>query len=304
MIEAGLVWSRLVHYLAILVAFGASLFPFYAYGSRHQQQQALVSRLYSVSAISAAVAIVSGASWLLFAITTMAGTLDGAFDTATFFSVIHDTDFGRLWLWRLVIAALLLILCAGWRLGRSQRVLSLAILLGSAMLLASIAGTGHTQTYEGSRRILHSVSDGVHLLAAGAWIGGLVALALLIKPAAHTDPIEAHRILARFSGIGTAAVGALVATGLINGWFLVGSIANLTGTSYGKLLCVKLTAFLAMIVLAGLNRYWLVPALAARAIDRSTTLARLRYHIYAEQALAFAVLLAVSFLGTMVPANS
>jgi putative copper resistance protein D len=176
-------------------------------------------------------------------------------------------------------------------------------LAGAAVLLATIAGTGHTQTYEGTDRLVHMASDGGHLLAAGTWAGGLVALALLVTPCLRSSPLEAHRILARFSGVGIAAVGALVITGLINSWFLVGNISGLFGTPYGQLLCVKLGAFLGMVGLAGLNRYRLVPALAGGPVVRANALAKLRHHIYAEQALGGAVIVIVALIGTLQPAH-
>jgi putative copper resistance protein D len=214
-------------------------------------------------------------------------------------SVVNDTSFGRIWLWRLALCVFLMLWCIARIIWPSKRGPDVIALAAAAILLATIAGTGHTQTYEGTSRLVHIASDGVHLLAAGTWIGGLVALALLVTPSLHSSPLEAHRILARFSGIGIAAVGALVVTGLVNSWFLVGNIGGLLGTPYGQLLCVKLGAFLGMVGLAGLNRYRLVPALTGEPLGQSAALARLRHHIYAEQALGVAVILVVSAIGTM-----
>jgi len=44
------------------------------------------------------------------------------------------------------------------------------------MLLVSLAGVGHSQIEEGAAGAVHVVSDAAHLLAAGAWLGGLVPL--------------------------------------------------------------------------------------------------------------------------------
>jgi copper resistance protein D len=43
--------------------------------------------------------------------------------------------------------------------------------------------------------------------------------------------------------MGYVAVAVLIASGLINSWFLVGSFAALLGTLYGRLLLVKLSLF-------------------------------------------------------------
>jgi putative copper resistance protein D len=304
MIEAGLIAARLLHYLAVLALFGATLFPFYAYWSGEQPHQPLISSLRRVVATASTLAVLSAGLWLVFAIATMAGTLSEALVPETFLSVVNDTSFGRIWLWRLALGLFLMLWCIARLYWPSKRGADVVALAGAAVLLATIAGTGHTQTYEGTSRLLHMASDGVHLLAAGTWLGGLVALALLVAPSLRGSPLEAHRILARFSGVGIAAVAALVVTGLVNSWFLVGNIGGLFGTPYGQLLCIKLGAFLAMVGLAGLNRYRLVPALTGAPLAQSTALARLRRHIYAEQALGIGVIVIVALIGTLQPAQS
>jgi copper resistance protein D len=45
----------------------------------------------------------------------------------------------------------------------------------------------------------------------------------------------------------------LIASGLINSWYLVGAFAALLGTLYGRLLLVKLSLFFGMLVLAAAN---------------------------------------------------
>jgi putative copper resistance protein D len=60
----------------------------------------------------------------------------------------------------------------------------------------------------------------------------------------------AAEVTARFSGLGVISVVVLLATGLLNTWFLVGSPLALVGTTYGQLLLGKLGLFLAMVTLA------------------------------------------------------
>ena len=81
------------------------------------------------------------------------------------------------------------------------------------------------------RRLIHEGADGLHLLAAGAWLGGLLGLRFILALSdSDRMPIRA-RVLLRFSGMGYVAVAVLVASGLINGWFLVGSIGGLVATA-------------------------------------------------------------------------
>src|SRR5258708_5654729 len=132
-------------------------------------------------------------------------------------------------------------------------------------LLASLAGIGHSQIEEGVAGVIHVTSDAAHLLAAGAWLGGLLPLGFIlvhygreIETARATDLDE---ILLRFSGMGYVAVATLIGSGLLNGWFLIGNVAGLFATPYGQLLIVKRVLFAGMLALAVSNRFWIVPAL-------------------------------------------
>jgi putative copper resistance protein D len=177
----------------------------------------------------------------------------------------------------------------------------------AAVLLASLARTGHAQIEEGWMSLVHVGADAAHLLAAGAWLGGLVPLGFILLSHSMRDGepiVDVDRILLRFSSMGYVAVGTLVASGLINSWFLVGSVTSLLTTLYGQLLLAKLGLFGAMLALVAANRFWLVPRMIKTEDSRAAAvwLGRLRYHVLGEQFLGLMVLLAVSVLGTMRPA--
>jgi putative copper resistance protein D len=106
--------------------------------------------------------------------------------------------------------------------------------------------------------------------------------------------------------MGYIAVAVLVGSGLVNSWFLVGSLSRLTETPYGQLLIMKLCLFAGMVVLAAWNRFWLVPSLVrAREVgSQHACLGRLRRHVLGEQVLGSLILLIVSVLGTLHPAIS
>ena len=53
----------------------------------------------------------------------------------------------------------------------------------------------------------------------------------------------------------------VVFTGIVNTWYLAGSVPALTETDYGHLLLVKIALFLVMIAVAAVNRLWLTPRL-------------------------------------------
>ena len=109
--------------------------------------------------------------------------------------------------------AIPLILCLAAGLRRRSAVATAgfwAALVLSVAELAMIAGAGHAIAGTGWTGDLHLVGDGVHLLAAGAWIGGLLPLALLFAAARRDDgsacALAARDATSRFSLVGILAV--------------------------------------------------------------------------------------------------
>src|SRR5262249_25090795 len=108
-------------------------------------------------------------------------------------------------------------------------------------------------------------------------------------------------------GMGYIAVAALIGSGLINAWMLVGSPGKLVTTRYGQLLLLKLSLLVGMLALAALNRFRFVPSLlVARegAQPAASPLLRLQRNVLGEQVLGLAVVLVVGFLGTTQPATA
>jgi copper resistance protein D len=311
MIDVGLIVARFLHYAAVTTLAGASFFPLYTYPrGRGCQPIALTRWLQTVLFIAANVALLSGILWFIFAVANMSGTLEGVLDRETLSTVLGDTNFGNVWIARLVLS--IMTVAAIWNRFDSKSSPRWDVIASvlAALLLASLAGVGHSQIEEASASVIHMASDAAHLLAAGAWLGGLVPLGfLLLNYAGNSDaalPIDLDRVLLRFSGMGYVAVATLIGSGLINSWFLVGTVSGLLETAYGRVLVTKLVLFAGMLALAVSNRFWIVPLLTkARTDDRSGPVvwsARLRNHVLGEQVLGLMVLLIVSVLGTLRPA--
>jgi copper resistance protein D len=308
MIEAGLIVARILHYAAVITLAGASFFPLYAHGRGGGPRPCGLHRsLQGVLFIAANVALFSGILWFVFAVANMSGTLDGILDPEMLSTVLADTSFGKVWIARLILTIVIIVVI--WSRFESKSGLrpDVVVPVLAAALLVSLAGVGHSQVEEGIAGAIHIVSDAAHLLAAGAWLGGLVPLVLIlstdrrdrgVQPAADLD-----QVLVSFSGMGYVAVATLIGSGLINSWFLVGSVSNLAKTPYGQILIGKVVLFAGMLALAVSNRFWIVPSLAKARTDRlSIWTSRLRNHVLCEQLLGLIVLLIVSVLGTMRPA--
>lgn len=280
MLLAILAAGRFAHFAALTVFFGLALFRLY--GRADGARPALAASAWLVPA--------TGVLWFCATAAGMTGIVSEAVSRETLVFVAGGTEFGRIWIARLGLA----ITAAVWVSAGGGRGVTAGL---AALLLASVALTGHAQAEEAPVRWLHVGADALHLLAAGAWLGGLMGLAGLMR--AGPDAALAT-VLGRFSRMGYGAVAVLVATGAVNGWLLVGSVQALASTAYGRLLAVKIALFLGMAALALANRTWVTPGLA-RAPDDARWLARLRRHVLAEQALGALVLAIVAVLGAIEP---
>jgi putative copper export protein len=118
------------------------------------------------------------------------------------------------------------------------------------------------------------------------------------RPQGKCEISLARDALRNFSHVGYVAVALLALTGAINNLFLVGSLAAMFDTSYGRLLAFKILLFLAMVVVGLINRFRLAPRISRDA----GALGALGRTIAIEQGLSVAVLAIVSVLGTWPPA--
>ncbi len=139
-------------------------------------------------------------------------------------------------------------------------------MVGAGVALVSVLPVGHTQSF--GPRWLVMGSDLIHAATAAVWLGGLVALALYLTRARRrkVDPAEAAGVLGRFSTLAGGLVVLLGITGTILAVVMVGSVAVLVGSSFGRLLMAKLAVVAVIGGLAGWNRFGLLPRLAREGI--------------------------------------
>jgi copper resistance protein D len=292
-----LILARALHF-ASLVSLAGSL-AFLALIPAPVEAAGLRRPLLRLAWASLAVALLSGVLWLLLEGESMSGRpLATVLAQGIVAVVLERTQFGHDWLARGATALLLVPALAA---ARRRPALWLA-LAASAAMLGGLAWAGHAGGTPGEEGALHLVSDVLHLLAAGLWLGGLVPLALLFARAlAQPALLDAARAgTRRFSLLGMISVGTLLATGTVNSWILVGTVPGLIGTPYGQLLLLKIAAFAAMATLAAINRQRLTPALHRTAAPLAA-LRRLRRNALIEVALGLFVLGIVGALGILPP---
>ncbi|MGH8905244.1 MAG: copper resistance CopC/CopD family protein [Egibacteraceae bacterium] len=132
-----------------------------------------------------------------------------------------------------------------------------------ALAVAALGGLapawwGHAGTSPTS--MLAVVSAWAHGLAAAVWVGGLMAVVLLVLKPGSPDPLRSAR---RFSRLAGWALGVILATGLQNSLAHLGSLPNLIETSWGRLVLVKIALLTVVGWLGWVNRHRSLPLLAA-----------------------------------------
>ncbi|MCU0476600.1 MAG: copper resistance protein CopC [Anaerolineae bacterium] len=162
-------------------------------------------------------------------------------------ALLTESAFGRAWVLRVLAwGALALVLRAGGG-GRWLLVVPVVVLAYAQAL------TSHAAAVVAERPEAVWL-DMLHVLAMGAWVGGLAAFSVSLRRG--TPPQEASGLTDRFSGVARMAVGVLAITGLYSAWLHVGAPEPLTQTSYGLALTVKNVLLGAMLLLAGVNLVW------------------------------------------------
>lgn len=286
-----------------MILFGSSLFLLYAL----PREGANLRWTRSLLGAAAGALLVASLAGLVTQTSILAGSLSEGLKPESLGAVITTMKFGPAALARSAVAALALALALALRPGRT---LFAALALLGLLANVSIAWMGHGVATAGAEGLLHTGADILHVLAAAVWIGALVMFLGLLRGAEHKSGLAAlHRALEGFSGVGSALVAILIATGLVNSWFLVGldHLSGLWTTGYGQLLSLKLLLFAVMLGLAAANRFRHTPALGAALQNQAgaaAPLADLRRSVLIETLVGFTVLALVAWLGTQEPISA
>ncbi|WP_439864784.1 copper homeostasis membrane protein CopD [Pseudomonas antarctica] len=276
-----LVLCRFLHFIVVLLMFGACVFRPLLLGA--EVQPALDRLLLRVTRGLAWVGLGSGVAWLLLITASMAGSWDAALQPATVQLVLGKTFFGHVWVWHLVLNLLLVI-----ALIKPWPALGLPLI---AMLLATLAPVGHGAMLNGLSGQLLILNQVVHLVCVGAWLGGLLLLVLILREPAR---YALEPVLRRFSGVGYGLVVGLLVTGLINVRVLTGQLwPTPLFDGFALILLIKVMLVLGMLALALLNRLRIDHCEERRG--------SLKASVMLEWLLGVCAVAAVSLLGTLPP---
>ena len=169
-----------------------------------------------------------------------------------------QTDFGNIWLIRMVITIILLVIWFG--LDR-KKVLSkknqIPLLVMSLALIATTSLIGHGAA---SGEIPAIVLDYIHNLVAALWIGGIFYFVFTLLPT-FSQLKESNRekmslvLIPRFSIAFIIALGIVIITGPTLMWFLESDVGLITESVYGQLIILKIAIATIMVVLGGFFQF-------------------------------------------------
>ena len=265
------------------------------------------ARLARASGWLAVLVLLSGVAALGWQVTVVTGRVDAVTDGATWLRLLGATRYGTVWLVHhaiiLLLAALVLLresdaTPADWLAWRIEGCL-LAV-LGAGL----VAWAGHAVGVDPGSA-LPALVNAAHIVAAGAWLGALPALAFLLASASSEEGADArpYAVLAthRFSAWALIVMAVIVATGVWNSWNEVGGLPGLVGTPYGRLVLLKIALLLPVLALAAWNRRSLLPRLGGDGATVGRPAMRSLAGFVAIEAVIGAALVAVAAFLALTP---
>lgn len=302
LLSLALATARLAQFFAAMILLGASLFPFYALTSTMAADTTQVGKMVRrILVIAAFTAALSALAWAAASIAQIAGDVESLIDAETLSQYFFETSFGKVWLFRIVVAAALLVIVLLTRrhLFARNGATGLVAFLAAA-LLVSQAWIGHPASLPASQRWLVTTAYALHVLAAAVWLGALLPLGLLVVNARRgkTALLVAEFALRRFSPLGMGAVAAILLGGVINLASRADSFDVLAASGWGRIAMLKAAILTGMIAAAAINRFVLMPRLSTSPAQSLAALAR---NIAFEQAAGLLILAAAAFMAIFHP---
>jgi copper transport protein len=286
---------RWLAYVTLLAGIGAVVM------ARITDRTATVGARHAVQTRIAGVGL--GAAWLGVALTlarllAQSWAIHGAHRalSPTLLGPLVGSVWGRAWALQLLgalagVAGFTLALHdarrpGGWRIAT----------LAAAIAAAGSALAGHAAAVEGWMRPVAVTADFLHVLAAGAWIGGAMMLALAVLRRA--DAPAAANVVRAFSPWALVGFATLAATGTIAAWLHLEHPLAPWASRYGRVLLLKL-ALIAIVLLLGLLNWRRLGPASSTGPGNSA----LRRSVWLEVLVALAVLAVTAVLVAVPPSE-
>ena len=285
---------RGAHVVALVSLFGTLVFLTFvapaAMAEATRDAPRLRRRLLRVARISGVLALVIGIAWAAVESAVIAGVGSVATTLHALPVVALRTQFGQWLLVRGVLLLAVLLLVRPWHAMNAVAAVVAAIALALQPML------GHAGALGGSIGSTLIISEVLHLLAAGAWLGSLLPLFITIGTLPHNPAATACR---SFTPVGLSAVLVLGGTATLQVSEFMGGLPGLFGTGYGQIALVKLGLFFVLLALAAINRLALTDRLAETAPDAARH--HMRMSVATEAVLGIFVVLTAGFLASHAP---
>ncbi len=165
--------------------------------------------------------------------------------------------------------------------------------LGVAFLAASESFLGHTA--DTAPRPAMLISDAVHLVAGGIWLGGALLLVVTLRRRRRASGTSVAPLVARYSWLAGWSVAAVALTGVVMGALILGDLSALISSTFGRLLLVKIALVVGLVAAGAYNRNVLLPELEA-GTDDGWAIGRLRASLSIELVLFVAVVVLTAVL--------
>ena len=303
-----LVGARWIHFASVFVLFGSSFFWFYMPRDHSFAHPGQLTKTLGVTTvilrIAAPIAAISGIAWMALVLINMTSDFHSVVNPDDLYAYFYETPVGLVSMIRIALFAIVVVVAL---LPWHGRIWYSSLLHLGALLLISQAWLGHAA--EGGAGVYGAIMITVyafHVLAAGAWVGGLPPLLFGLIEQRRFAPEEARMctvdILSRFSLMGMVAVTLIVASGIANAGFRVeGSFGKLFYTEYGNALVTKIAIVAVMLALAYFNRFVFMPKLRRAELKGIKHINRLGRSVGFELVLGVLVIGVAAILGITPP---
>jgi copper transport protein len=240
--------ARALGYLGVALLLGGGLLRLLS-GGDHRSRRFLL-----IVGGGCALALVSTAvAFGMYATTVSGGRVADVFDGAAW-STAMDTRTGHMLIVRLVALVIATGLVVGWGASRAAWWRATAVIAAIAVVV-TFPASGHAGAV--SPAALWVTLGALHAAGGLVWVGGLAMVAVGgVTSARH------------FSIVSTIAIPVVVVTGSIQTLELVDDLDDLTATTWGRVLLVKIAVVVVALSVAGVSR-WLVVHAAGASLRRT-----------------------------------
>jgi copper transport protein len=133
----------------------------------------------------------------------------------------------------------------------------MVLVTGAVLALGALLATGHTVTEQ--PRAVVTPATMLHILAASAWVGGLVLVPVTLRQRRRSgDAVGGAHIVARFSRLAGSLVAVLGVSGVALMFTHLPTLQALFSTGYGRMLLAKLLLVAVVLGIGAFNHFRLV----------------------------------------------